>query len=63
MARFDKKAGLNKIGSSGMVTGFYQKDAEVAKKEVKDCYDGGDRAIEITNRGDFGPEGVGGGVK
>ena len=32
MARFDKIAVLNKIGSTGMVPVFYHKDAEVAKK-------------------------------
>ena len=32
------------------------KDAEVAKKVVKACYDGGVRAFEFTNRGDFAHE-------
>lgn len=32
MAKFDKIAVLNKIGSTGMVPVFYHKDAEVAKK-------------------------------
>ncbi len=32
MARFDKIAVLNKIGSTGMIPVFYHKDAEVAKK-------------------------------
>ena len=31
MARFDKIAVLDKIGSTGMVPVFYHKDAEVAK--------------------------------
>ena len=35
MARFDKIAVLDKIGSTGMVPVFYHKDAEVAKKVVK----------------------------
>ena len=56
MARFDKIAVLNKIGSTGMVPVFYHKDAEVAKKVVKACYDGGVRAFEFTNRGDFAHE-------
>ena len=42
MAKFDKIAVLNKIGSTGMVPVFYHKDAEVAKKVVKACYDGGE---------------------
>ena len=33
MAKFDKIAVLNKIGSTGMVPVFYHKDAEVAKKD------------------------------
>ena len=41
MSKFDKIAVLNKIGSTGMVPVFYHKDAEVAKKVVKACYDGG----------------------
>ena len=53
MAKFDKIAVLNKIGSTGMVPVFYHKDAEIAKKVVKACYDGGVRAFEFTNRGDF----------
>jgi len=56
MAKFDKIAVLNKIGSTGMVPVFYHKDAEVAKKVVKACYDGGVRAFEFTNRGDFAHE-------
>ena len=35
MAKFDKVAVLNKIGSTGMVPVFYHKDVEVAKKVVK----------------------------
>ena len=56
MAKFDKIAVLNKIGSTGMVPVFYHKDVEVAKKVVKACYDGGVRAFEFTNRGDFAQE-------
>ena len=47
MAKFDKIAVLNKIGSIGMVPVFYHKDAEIAKKVVKACYDGGVRAFEL----------------
>ena len=56
MAKFDKIAVLAKIGQTGMVPVFYHKDAEVAKKVVKACYDGGVRAFEFTNRGDFAHE-------
>ena len=56
MAKFDKIAVMEKIGSTGMVPVFYNKDIEVAKKVVKACYDGGVRAFEFTNRGDFAHE-------
>lgn len=56
MARFDKTTVLSKIGSTGMVPVFYHKDAEIAKKVMKACYDGGVRAFEFTNRGDFAHE-------
>ena len=41
---------------TGMVPVFYHKDAEVAKQVIKACYDGGVRAFEFTNRGDFAHE-------
>ena len=56
MARFDKVAVLKKIGETGMVPVFYHKEVEVAKKVVKACYEGGVRAFEFTNRGDFAQE-------
>ena len=56
MARFDKLAVMAKIGETGMVPVFYHKDAEVAKMVIKACYDGGVRAFEFTNRGDFAHE-------
>ncbi len=56
MAKFDKIAVMAKIGETGMVPVFYHKDAEVAKKVIKACYEGGVRAFEFTNRGDFAHE-------
>ena len=56
MAKFDKLAVMNKIGSTGMVPVFYNQDAAIVKKVVKACYDGGVRAFEFTNRGDFAHE-------
>ena len=56
MARFDKLAVMKKIGETGMVPVFYHKDAEVAKKVIKACCEGGVRAFEFTNRGDFAQE-------
>ena len=56
MAKFDKMAVLSKMAATGMVPVFYHQDAEIAKKVVKACYDGGVRAFEFTNRGDFAHE-------
>lgn len=56
MARFDKIAVMQKIGETGMVPVFYHKDAAVAKHVIKACYEGGVRAFEFTNRGDFAQE-------
>ncbi len=53
MARFNKLQTIAAMSSTGMVPVFYHKDVEVAKKVVKACYEGGVRAFEFTNRGDF----------
>ena len=41
---------------TGMVPVFYHSDLETAKAVVKACYEGGVRAFEFTNRGDFAHE-------
>lgn len=56
MARFSKMEVLGAMKSTGMVPVFYNKDVEVSKAVVKACYDGGVRAFEFTNRGDFACE-------
>ncbi len=56
MARFDKLQVMAKIAAAPMVPVFYHKDASVAKSVIKACYDGGVRAFEFTNRGDFAHE-------
>lgn len=56
MSRFSKIQVINAMASTGMVPVFYHKDAEVAKSVVKACYEGGVRAFEFTNRGDFAHE-------
>jgi 2-dehydro-3-deoxyphosphogluconate aldolase/(4S)-4-hydroxy-2-oxoglutarate aldolase len=56
MAKFDKIAVLAKIQETGIVPVFYHKDAEVAKQVIEACYEGGVRAFEFTNRGDFAHE-------
>ena len=56
MAKFDKIEVMKKIGDTGMVPVFYNKDIEICKNVVKACYEGGVRAFEFTNRGDFAQE-------
>ncbi len=56
MAKFNKLQVLTAMKETGMVPVFYHKDPEVAKQVLKACYDGGVRAFEFTNRGDFAHE-------
>lgn len=56
MAKFSKLQVLSVIAETGMVPVFYHKDVEIAKNVVKACYEGGVRAFEFTNRGDFAHE-------
>lgn len=53
MAKFDKLAVLAKMGQAPVVPVFYHNDADTACAVVKACYQGGVRAFEFTNRGDF----------
>ena len=41
---------------TGMVPVFYNADVETSKQVIKACYEGGVRAFEFTNRGDFAHE-------
>ena len=56
MAKFDKIQVLSKMKDTGVVPVFYSANVEVAKKVIKACYEGGVRAFEFTNRGDFAHE-------
>ena len=56
MAKFDKLSVLNKIALAPVVPVFYHKDPAVACNVLKACYEGGIRAFEFTNRGDFAHE-------
>jgi 2-dehydro-3-deoxyphosphogluconate aldolase/(4S)-4-hydroxy-2-oxoglutarate aldolase len=56
MSRFNKLQVLCAMVDTGMVPVFYHADAEVARQVVKACYEGGVRAFEFTNRGDFAQE-------
>jgi len=53
MSRFTRIEVALKMKETGLVPVFYHKDAELCKKVVKACYDGGVRVFEFTNRGDF----------
>lgn len=54
--RFNKIQVLTVMSQTGVVPVFYHTDATVAKNILKACYDGGIRAFEFTNRGDFAQE-------
>ncbi len=56
MAKFNKMQVLAAMKSTGMVPVFYNKDVEIVKNVIKACYEGGVRAFEFTNRGDFAHE-------
>lgn len=53
MARFSRIEVALKMQETGMIPVFYHADAEVCKKVVKACYEGGVGLFEFTNRGDF----------
>lgn len=56
MAKYSKLEVLSAMKETGIVPVFYHKDLETAKNVVKACYDGGIRAFEFANRGDFAQE-------
>ncbi len=49
----DRMAVLTAIMDQGVIPVFYHPDAEVCKKVIQACADGGAPCIEFTNRGDF----------
>ena len=56
MARFDFLEVLCTLRDTGMVPVFYHRDAAVTCQVLKACYEGGVRAFEFTDRGDFACE-------
>lgn len=56
MAKYSKLEVLTTMKETGMVPVFYSPCIETAKNVLKACYDGGVRAFEFTNRGDFAQE-------
>ena len=49
----DRMAVLTALMDQGVIPVFYHPDAEVCKKVIQACADGGAPCIEFTNRGDF----------
>jgi 2-dehydro-3-deoxyphosphogluconate aldolase/(4S)-4-hydroxy-2-oxoglutarate aldolase len=56
MAKYDKFQVIATMQGTGLVPVFYHADVQTAKSVLKACYDGGIRAFEFTNRGDFAQE-------
>lgn len=56
MARYSRIEVAVTMAETGLVPLFYHRDAELCKKVLKACYDGGARILEFTNRGDFAHE-------
>lgn len=56
MARFTRIDVALKMRESGIIPVFYHKDLEVCKNVLKACFNGGLKAFEFTNRGDFAHE-------
>ena len=56
MAQYDKIQVIATMQETGLVPVFYHADVQTAKNVLKACYDGGVRAFEFTNRGDFAQE-------
>jgi 2-dehydro-3-deoxyphosphogluconate aldolase/(4S)-4-hydroxy-2-oxoglutarate aldolase len=53
MARFTRIQVALRMAEQGMIPVFFHKDAEVGKKVIEACYNGGIRLFEFTNRGDY----------
>lgn len=56
MSKFTRIEVFLSMQKAPMIPVFYHNDLEVAKQVVKACYEGGVRAFEFTNRGDFAHE-------
>lgn len=56
MAKYNKLQVLTTMKETGIVPVFYNSSLEVSKNVLKACYEGGIRAFEFANRGDFAQE-------
>jgi len=52
----DRMTVLSAMMDQGVIPVFYHPDAEVCKKVIQACANGGAKCIEFTNRGDFAPQ-------
>jgi 2-dehydro-3-deoxyphosphogluconate aldolase/(4S)-4-hydroxy-2-oxoglutarate aldolase len=56
MAKYSRLEVAQVMKETGMIPLFFHSDAELGKKVLKACYDGGARLLEFTSRGDFAHE-------
>ncbi|MEZ4830174.1 MAG: bifunctional 4-hydroxy-2-oxoglutarate aldolase/2-dehydro-3-deoxy-phosphogluconate aldolase [Bacteroidia bacterium] len=56
MARFTRIQVATTFQQMGVLPLFYHADIDICKNLLKACYEGGIRAVEFTNRGDFAHE-------
>lgn len=56
MAKYDKLQVIRTLEETGIVPVFFNGSVEMSKNVLKACYEGGVRAFEFTNRGDFAHE-------
>lgn len=56
MAQYTRLEVAQVMKETGLVPLFFNNDAELSKKVLKACYDGGARLMEFTARGDFAHE-------
>ena len=56
MSKYRKLETLTAMKETGIVPVFFNNNVEIAQNVVKACYEGGIRAFEFTNRGDFAIE-------
>lgn len=52
MSRFTRLQTLNAMNDTGLVPVFYNSSAEIGKKIIEACANGGAVTVEMTNRGD-----------
>src|SRR5215475_5593946 len=53
---YDRMSVLTAMMDQGVIPVFFHPDAEVCKKVIQACANGGAKCIEFTNRGDFAPQ-------